>query len=239
MGSTTDLVTTDPQDLGAPIRVETESLPARVNATAIVDQETLDAAGVLLGDVKALRKVVSATFDPHVARANVAHKELTKTRTEHDAPLAQMERAIKLKIGTYAEAEEKRRRIETAKAQAAARKADEERRLEEAAALEDAGEPEAAEEVLVEAPAPPPPARVEKVRTRGVSLGTNWKAEVDDVKKVMKAALSGDNVALAFFLDDKVKAALAARATATAKALKGNMVVAGIRVYAEKGVAAR
>ena len=52
MGSTAELVTTDPRDIGAPIRVETESLPARVEGTEIVDQVTLDRASVLLADVK-------------------------------------------------------------------------------------------------------------------------------------------------------------------------------------------
>jgi len=80
-----------------------ELQPALQNANELVinDQLSYGQAGEMLKTVKALAKKVKETFDPICEKANAAHKEATGKRKEHQQPLVDAEKLIKLKMLEY------------------------------------------------------------------------------------------------------------------------------------------
>ena len=113
------------------------------------------------------------------------------------------------------------------------RKAEEEAALAEAAELEALGLDEEAASVLAEAaevkPAPAPvislPSTTPKVS--GISFRENWRAEVVSLRSLVQAAA----------LDERYLGLLQVNQVALngmVRALKGNMQVPGVRVWAER-----
>lgn len=210
-------------------------LATRATALQVVDQASADSAGQLIQDIRGLRKQVAETFDDLIRSAHRHHQDLIARKRKHDDPLAQLETALKTRIGSWTAAVEQRRREEAAAAAAEARRREEDARLAEAAALEAAGEPEAAEQVL-EAPSAVPPASAAPVKPKvaGVSTRMVWNVEVTDLRALVRAIASGHLAARIAFVS--------ANETAIKKyidATAGESIPPGVRAWQTPAVSAR
>jgi len=209
-----------------------DSWPVQAQAVQVVDAASYQRAADLLLEIKGLRAEIEATFGPIVRKAHEAHKEAVGQRKRHEEPLQTAERLIKARMGSWQQEEERRRREEEARLAAEARRRDEEARLAEAAALEEAGEAEAAERVLEEpaaTPPPPAPSRVPKVK--GVASREIWKAEVTNLMELVKAVAAGQVPLAALQVNEKVLGQ-------QARSLKRELHWPGVRVWSEQSIAA-
>jgi hypothetical protein len=208
------------------------SWPERAGELAVTDAATFQVGGGLLRDIKTLRGEIAESCDPVVKAANAAHKAAVKQKKDLEAPLIEAERIIKDRMGKYADEEERKRREDEARLAAAQRAAEDESRLREATALEEAGEHEAAEEVLSAPSVAPPPVMPRAVpKTEGVSARENWSARVTSMAALVKAVAEGK---APFGLVQATEKAL----NGLARSLKGSMQVPGVEAVCTRGIAA-
>lgn len=174
--------------------IETKELETRVNQwpdrareIVITDDKALMHADDFLSEIKALRREVDSTFDPIIKRQLEAHREAIAQKRRHETPLADAERIIKASILGYQQEQRRIREEERRRLEAEARKREEERRLQEALELEEAGETDAAEELISEpivtapvAPLMPAPPKI------AAQIRTTWSAEVSDFHELVK-----------------------------------------------------
>ncbi len=176
----------------------------------VVDQKTLDQAGLALGEIKGARKRLEDLFRPMIRKADEATKAIRANFKKFDVPLKNCEDNVKYAIGAFDEAEEKKRAAIQAAAEKAAKEETErlaeeslqkmeDERLGQAADLEDAGYEQAADD-LMEQPLPdpepvaPPPVVLNhppKAKTAGVSTTKIYNAEVFDLLALAAAVASG------------------------------------------------
>lgn len=236
------------------------SLPEQARAIAIADHEGFAQAGEFLLGVKALRKEVDATFDPIIAANHAAWKTALASKAKVETPIAEAERFVKVGMAGYQQAQERLRRVaeeaarrererlerEQAAAAAAERgrleKEAEERRLQAAIEAEAAGDKQAADRIIEAAPDPvfvPPlapifaPAPVmEAPRAAGVSFTEIWDGECIDLWALVQA-IATSKAPLSLIEPSKQVI------RGTARALRGEMKIPGIRVWSEKRVSAR
>ncbi len=211
---------------------ETSALAVQAEALKITDAASFERAGLFLRGVKAMRERVANTFDPIQTKAHAAWKEVLRQRKTIEEPMERAERIVKGSISTYTLEQERRARVEAARAAAAAKKADEERRLAEAASLEAAGEPEAAAAVLDEPAPPPPPPPAPVARVSGITTRTVWKARVTDKAALIRAVADGKAPSSLLEVDEASLGALA-------RASKGELRIPGVEAFEERGVSAR
>lgn len=210
------------------------SLPDRAQQIAITDSETFARAGVVLRDMKAVRKEIAETFGPIIQSAHATWKEAIAQRKRVEAPLEDAERHVKAKVSAYLQAEEQSRRVETARLAAQAKAEDDERRLEEAGALEAAGEPEAAERVLDKPTFQPPPPPVSRPapKAAGISSRELWRADVVDLTALVRSVAAGDAPISLLTVDPKVLGGLV-------RSLKGELKLPGIKVTCDHTISTR
>ena len=156
-----------------------ETWPDRARSIVIQSEIGYSEAATCLQGIKALRNEAGEVFDPIVQAAHYAHKEAIAAKKGVEAPLIEAERILKGGMARYTDEQERIRREEQRRIEAIARKAAEEERLAAAIALEEAGEAEAAEQVI-EAPViapviqlPPPTPKIS-----GISSAVTYKAKV-------------------------------------------------------------
>jgi hypothetical protein len=189
----------------------------------ICDDDSLQAAGVFLRQIKTILKEIGDTFDEPIQAAHQAHKKMLAAKKKHTDPLLVAERTIKSGMSVYqaeqrrvAEAEERRLRD-------IARQEEEERRLAEAAELEAEGKGEEAEEVI-DAPVETPPVVLQKAtKVEGISTRKKWCWRLDDRSKIPPAYLIVDEKMV-----NKVVSAMGAECR-----------IPGIMVFSEDVIAAR
>ena len=189
--------------------------PDRAKRIIVHDGETLSFANEFLRSIKLLMKEIAETFNPIIKKAHEAHKEAVAKKKEHESPLAEAERIIKLHIGSYLEDQARIRREAEEKAQTEEedRQKEEDRILAEAKVLKDSGKEKEAESLEAEIPLP---ARVEvppepeakglsmkqvvdterinmivnqlgrQTRIPGIRVYPVWKWEIDDRKLIPK-----------------------------------------------------
>ena len=208
------------------------SFPEKASLYKVADQATLTKANEFLLSVKAMRKQINETFDPIIRKAHDAHKEVISKKKTFETPLIEAERIIKGEIGAYMteqdrirrEAEEKARR-EREEAERKA-KEEEERRLQKAIEAEEAGNIEAAENILNSIPSKPEQITTPipmKPLTQGISIQTRWKFRINDVGKIPHE----------YMIPDEQKIGAVVRAT------KGQVQIPGVEIYSEDSVSAR
>jgi|SRR5579871_804506 len=214
----------DPLVLDPPLRTEVDTLPGQVGALTIVDEPSFQHAAGLLRRLKALQDAIARVFVPHIQRALAAHRALVADRRRFEQPLRDAEAVLKSKIAAYTLAEERRRRSEACRQSAAATEARAAAIWREVEDLETAGfSTEAAELAgeLVAAPLAialtPAPLKAPGVMTREV-----WKYEVVDMAQVPREYFTIDHRKLG----------------AVVRALKGTIVIPGVRVWVERTIAA-
>lgn len=225
---------------GREVRDEALTWPDRARAAVITDTASYTAAADLLLGVKALRKRIAETFDPHVKRAFEAHRALTREKADAEAPLTEAERIVKDALVAYDREQERQRQEAQRKADEEARRREEDERLALAAAMEKEGNEYGDAALVREAEAliaaPPPPvvaAPVAKAtpKVAGVSYRTTYSAQVTDIVALIRfVAANPTHVAL---LTPNITAL-----NGQARSLKQSMRIPGVRVVESRDVAA-
>jgi hypothetical protein len=160
------------------------------------DDDYKKASDVLLL-IKDALKEIDSTFGPIKKKSHEAWKEIVAQEKRHQEPLLTAERAVKTKIGSYVQEQQRRKREEEARLLAVAKKREEEARLALAIEVEKSGNKQEAELILntpAFIPAPIAPA-LEKVS--GVHTRTNWKFRIVDENAIPREYLIPDEKAIA------------------------------------------
>ena len=175
-------------------------------AWLIADTEGFTKAAAFRDGLKAIEREINDTFDGPIAAAFKAHKAIVAAKKTYSDPLEAALRTIKGKLIVYDEEQKRIARLEQIRLEAEAKKKAEEEALELATLLEEAGQSEAAAEVI-EAPVQVAPIAVQKStpKIEGFSYRSNWKVEIQSVNamlmgwkegKVPSEAFQGDAVFL-------------------------------------------
>ena len=200
------------------------SFPDRARQIVIETPEHYSAAAGFLKEIKACRKRIADVFGPIVKAAHEAHKRAKAAQTEADDPLDQAEGLIKGAMVSYDTRQAEIARQRQIEAEAAARRAEEQRVIDQAVALEQAGEVEAAQE-LISAPVVAPVVMVESATPTvdGISIREVWQFQVTDPNLVPREWL---------IVDEK-------KVGAYVRAVKAQAVIPGIKVFSVRSMSAR
>jgi len=219
-------------DVPAEIAAEAQELAQSSQCFAVTTAQEYEAVGGKLTTIKALERRIKDFFAPHKTAAQAAHKGLVEAEKRELAPLLEAESAIKRAIVAYETEQERLRRQRAAELAVEARRIEEEERLREATALEAAGETALAERVL-EAPIDTPAIVVERPKApTGIAMRTTWRTEIVDKMALIRAVAEGRAEAGLLTVNQSALDGMA-------RSLKGALSVPGVRVVAEKSVAAR
>lgn len=204
------------------IRGEALAVVATAETMTVTCQPEFEALGAYLtGSIIPARKRVADFFAPMKEAAHKAHRAICARETEILAPIDAAEKKAKKALGDYAAEQERQRRAAEAEAARLAREEQDRLAAERAAQAEelaDAGETEAAVELL---DAPPPlafvqPDHVEAPKAAGVAVRKSWVFRIVDPAKVNRAFLT---------VDEKKVAALVRAIGPDAAAQVGGIVV--------------
>ncbi len=174
------------------IREEYSPVVARAETLMVTDVIGHEAAGELLLDLRRAKKTVQRKLDPIVKDAHSVHKKLTTLRSELLEPIAVADEIVCGKMDVYEREQQRIADEKAAEAQAEAEALEEDRQLAEAAEAQDAGDIEAAEDIVsrpIEAPIVE--SRPDVAKVAGVSSRSSYKVQVVDV--VMLAQHVVDN----------------------------------------------
>lgn len=218
-------------DVPAEIATEAREVTQAAQGFAITTEQENQTVGGKLTAIKALERKIKNFFAPHKAAAHAAHKGLCDAEQRELGPLQEAEAAYKRAIATYETEQERIRRQRAAELTAEARRIEEDERLREATALEAAGETQLAERVL-EAPIETPAIVIERPKAPAGIIRTTWRTEVTDKMALVRAVAEGRAEAGLLTVNQSALDGMA-------RSLKGAMSVPGVRVVAEKSVAAR
>jgi hypothetical protein len=235
-----------PTEATAALETQRDSIVTNAEALVVQNQGSLEAAGAMLTDfIKPMLKEIAEACDPVCSAANAAHKAATKQRKDLQAPLLEAETIVKGKMGTYVQAENRKRiaeeqRIAREEAAAEANRVQEEQEaIQRAAAAEAAGRPEEAEAIIEQAVerteqplppprvAPPPPRKV-----AGVNIREEWECEVTDMREFLRAVLAGQAPEAAVSID-------IGKLNKMVRAMDGQMQWAGVKISKTSRVASR
>jgi len=162
---------------------------------------------------------------PHITRAFEAHRALLDDRRRLDAPLVEAEILLKRKLAAFTLAEEERRVIDARRRVAEAQEARSARIWAEVEDLEAAGYHGEATDLVTEfvrGPAPTVVLTPAPVKADGISCRDVWRYEVTDATQVPREYLTIDHKRLGGMV----------------RALKGAAQIPGVRVWAERTIAA-
>jgi len=206
------------------LEIEAIAFPDQARALQVTSNDTYQAAGGLLIQIKGLRKKINETFKPMKAAAVKAHKAVLEQERIADAPLVKAENIIKPALAKWDMEQERLRRVEEQRLQELARKQEEDRRLAEAVAIEQAGDKKLADQVIA-APVEVAPVIVAKSvpKVQGISYTERW------TYRVINPAI----VPAEFKMLDEVKIGQYARA------MKSAGRIPGIDIYSERSVSGR
>jgi len=217
--------------------IQNESAQYPVKATelaqAVKDDESYKNAADFLMTIKGFKKKVQESFGPVVQKANAAWKAAIDLRKLADDPLDRAERIIKPALVAYDMEQERKRRDEQDRLMAEQKKHDEDARLAQAEKMAETGESAAADAILeappapIVAPAPPVAAKVS-----GITYSNRWKAEVTDLKALIKAIAEG-KAPIALVMTNTTAL------NAVAKSLKNEVMYPGVRVWSERVASSR
>ncbi len=229
---------------------QTQSAVSRAREMVVASPATMTEAGEFLRVLKTIRKRIGDTFDEPIKAAHAAHKSILAAKAEHDQPLADAERIVKGKVGTYQQEEERKRKAEEERLRESARKAEDERRLAEAQRLETEAEAKRAEveraldegkhltaelkqheakemtqaaDATLAAPIPEPTVYVPPTvpKVAGVQTRQVWKYRIVDVSLIPRLFLMPDEKLIA----------------AHARNSRDNAWIPGVQFYSEPNVA--
>lgn len=205
-------------------QVESKALAVvdQANALAISNNEDYKAAGTFITGLKALEKEIDSIFNPMKTKAHAAWKEIVGQQQKVKEPLERARGIVNPRIICWRNEQERIRQAEEDRLRREAEKKEEEDRLARAEEAEKAGAKEEAEAILNE------PAEVQNIvvakttpKLASVSFRQNWKFEVIAEALVPREFLCVDEVKLGQY----------------ARSFKEKATVAGVKFYAESGVA--
>lgn len=209
---------------------ESQRISSRVSALLIRGENGLSDAAILLHDINIVATAIDMDLGPPKKKAHEIHRDLSALYKKHIDPLKALERTVKGKVGAYRIEEQRIARVAAAEVAKQVREEAEAAQLAEAELLEDAGEHDAADEVINEEPPPPPPPPA-AVKVEGMSSGWTFSATVNDVARLARAAADGDPLALSILEDSRVIAAADAAASRIARNVKERFSVAGCKLH--------
>jgi len=210
------------------------SWPEKAQAITIVDQGSYDKATGLLIDIAALEKEIIDHHKPIKDAAFAAHKAAVAAEKRLLDPLAQAKGILKGGIGVWMREQERIRQEAERKAREEQARLEEEARLKLAVQAEEMGaSEETTEEILstpmpVEIPVVPPTYQ----KTKGVSAGQRWRAEVYNIKMLCAAIAEGKASS------EMVQPNMTAL-NAMARAMKSTFNLPGVRAVPETTVSVR
>lgn len=204
--------------------------PDRARALVIDNDEAEQRAADLLGEVKVLRGEINDTFDPISQKQYAAWKETLAQKKRHDEPLDEAERIIKRSLGGYRTEKENRALAQRREDEERRRRMEEDLRIAEAAAAEDAGDHQAAEE-LISAPIHVAPPAQEIAKPSGVTYRETWSFEITSLLALVQHCAANPQD-----LNLLTPNTTAIRQLVTAR--KAGFSVPGVRVWMEKTAAA-
>jgi hypothetical protein len=167
-----------------PVRVEPQT---QVAVLPVVDPITHEDALLVIKECRAREKRIDDLFEPARKALDTAKKEVLALRDTAKRPYEQLRAAADRGCLAF-ETEQRRIAAEAqARLEEAARKDEEERRLLDAAEAEEAGDAQAAAEILAEpVVAPVIPVAPQVARVEGVSTATRYRAEVVDLHALVR-----------------------------------------------------
>lgn len=174
------------------IEQEAATLAARATAIQVVDAPSYEAAaGELLG-VTAYLKRVDDLCDGAIEAGHQAHKAALAVKAKLTGPAQAFQRATKMAMATWQQAEQARLDAAARAAEAEQRRLEEDARVAEAAQLEQAGDGETAVAVLA-TPAFVPPVIAPRAapKVAGVTTHQVWKAVCSDLLTLVRAIAAG------------------------------------------------
>lgn len=205
---------------------EIPSLLEKAKGLQVKDLESFSIAKSMVDTFRDRKKAFLEFIEPHIDRANKAHKALTRDRARVVNGYDSVINEASKKAIAWQDEQERIRKEAEAKLQAELRKKEEEERLARAVELEKSGDTKKAEEVISE------PIETKKVNLpssmpSGMGLGTrkNWKWKLVNQKEVKPQYLIPDEVKIG-----QMVRALGKEAEAT---------IGGIEVWQEKGLSGR
>ena len=203
----------------------------KVSAAGLImietDQDYID-AGEFLKSVKGKIKGILGIFEPIKKKSLAAHRENLLQHKKLEEPLLSIEKAIKVKMIVWHEKQEAIRLKQQAILDAQARKREEEEILAEAIQAEEDGDHGSVDQILSEPVIPDEvilPTRV--ARISGQSFSTNYKAEVVDLKELLKAVIAGKVSIMAIKANDVFL-------NQQAKSLKATFSIPGVKLVKKK-----
>ncbi len=209
------------------------SIPDEAKAIIVKDDESFQKAGRILLVIKDIRKEINASFDPIITKAFAAHREACAQKKKVEAPLVEAEGIIKPRMAAYDDEQERKRREEEEKLRHEAIRKAEEEQLADAVSAEQSGMGDLAESII-DGPAYVPTVVVPQkpaAKVEGVSFRENWKAEVVDLKALLRAVVEGKVPANVIEPNMTVLNGLA-------RSLKSQINYPGVRAVCEKIAAA-
>jgi len=224
------------------VAIEALTWPERARAAIVTDAPSYSLAGELLLGIKALRRKIAETFDPHIARAFAAHRALTKEKGDAEAPLTEAEGVLKTALVSYDQAQQRIQREEQARQDRIAREQAERDALARAVAMEAEGrqfgddamvaEAHALVEQAIAAPAPALPFVPKATpKVAGIAMRTTWSCQCADLAALIRfVAAHPEHTNLLTFNQSA--------GNALARAQGERMNILGLRAVATQGVAA-
>lgn len=249
-----------PADQEQALARQSTDIVSRAKALQITDVGTFEAAGEMLQALKDKARQIEEFFEADIQRAHAAWKGLTTKRASFLDPLKEAIAIVSSRYATFAqeekrkaEAERRRRELEEQERERARLKAEADARAAEAARLvEEAMQATSRDEALaLEEQAAAAKVEAEEIRheaatvqapvlplaptvtpPKGVSVRSNWKHEVTDIRALVKAVAEGSVPINAIAANDTY---LGQRARAD----KGTVPIPGVRFYDAGSVANR
>jgi len=188
------------------------SLVAAYANHQVTDQASADYAGVGVKTATLIEKTAEEAFGDIIAEAHKMHKGLTSRlaafisgpSAKIDSPIVALKKRLKQQIFAYQAEQERKQREAAEKIRLEMQRQADEERLAAAVQAEKAGEKELAQSII-EQPAPyiPEVIQAKPAPVAGVSGRTIWKAQVDDLMKLVQAVAAGKVPLCAIQANDK------------------------------------
>jgi len=215
-----DIDNTNTEALATVDRKANDTMTLLDRVKVIADAGEYKRAGELWAAGKAMLKAIADSYDPIIAAAHATHKKALESKAELYDPMESALRRVKRIMADYDTEQERVRREEQLRLEAAARRLAEDRLIAEAAAAEADGDQAQADAILAEPVVIAPvilPGATPKIEG-GPVYREVWKFRIVDAALIPREYLIPDEKKLG----------------AMTRALKGAMRVPGVEAYPEK-----
>lgn len=206
----------------------------RAEAIEITNQPGYEWAAAFLQTLQGARAEIAEFFDPMQKSAHAAWKAVIAKRVEVEAPIAEAESIVRVRMGLYAKDQERKRlEAEQAAREEADRLAQEQRDRDVAEAVK-AGADEATVFAIADQPliAVAAPVRVETAKADGISTRKVYRARVTDLRALIAHVASNPQLVRLLRVDEPTLNGMA-------RSLKTSLRLPGVEVVEDIQVASR